>query len=280
MIHKLYHFIMRLKKRIDEDNVSALSSQLTYYTILSFFPFIMFLLTLLSFTPLTHQDVISQVDELFPTEIYTFIVAILNEMAKKQSNALLSLTVLFTIWSASRGILAIVKSLNIAYRLNETRSGIFIRLASFLYTIIFAIAILISLVLLIFGNRLLDLIDNYLLIPINIIDLIQTMRYILPMLILFIFFIIIYNAIPNRRISIKEVIPGSIFASLGWIVASIGFSIYVDHFGNFTMYGSLAGIIILLLWLYLCSNIIMIGGEINALLVEIKKEKEATIPQN
>jgi membrane protein len=271
---------MRLKKRIDEDNVSALSSQLTYYTILSFFPFIMFLLTLLSFTPLTHQDVISQVDELFPTEIYTFIVAILNEMAKKQSNALLSLTVLFTIWSASRGILAIVKSLNIAYRLNETRSGIFIRLASFLYTIIFAIAILISLVLLIFGNRLLDLIDNYLLIPINIIDLIQTMRYILPMLILFIFFIIIYNAIPNRRISIKEVIPGSIFASLGWIVASIGFSIYVDHFGNFTMYGSLAGIIILLLWLYLCSNIIMIGGEINALLVEIKKEKEATIPQN
>ncbi|MFP4697690.1 MAG: YihY/virulence factor BrkB family protein [Eubacteriales bacterium] len=275
MFNRFFHFINTFRKRISKDNISALSSQLTYYLLLSFFPFVMFLLTILSYTPITERQFVSRISNLFPEDISKIITSILNEISKNQSNALLSITVIITIWSASRGVLAIIKGLNIAYRINETRSFIYIRAISVLYTLIFAIIIVLTFIMLIFGNKLLALITNLFNIPSELMGLIQFVRYVGSIGLLFLFFIIIYNAIPNRKISFTEVIPGSIFASIGWVLLSIFFSIYIDNFGEYSyMYGSLTGLILLLLWLYISSNIILIGGELNAFLVEQKKTND------
>ncbi|TCT15356.1 membrane protein [Natranaerovirga pectinivora] len=283
MIRKLISFIFQLQRRVTEDNISALSAQLTYFLLLSFFPFVMFLLTILSYTPITQQEVVLSIGEIFPGDIGNIIVAILNEIAINKSNALLSITVILTIWSASKGVLAIVRSLNIAYRIDETRSFVHLKIISCFYTIIFATIILLTFILVIFGNNLLSLLVTYFPATLNIVGLLQLIRYIFIIFILLIFFTVIYNAIPNRKISLSEAIPGALFSSVGWIALSISFSFYVDNFGNFSyMYGSLAGVIVLLLWLYICSNIIMIGGEINALLVEHKEKRnnKKTISSN
>ncbi|TCK92846.1 membrane protein [Natranaerovirga hydrolytica] len=277
MIKKTYLFIRQIQKKSSDDNISALSAQLTYFLLLSFFPFVMFLLTLLSYTPITQKEVLAAIGEVFPLEIQGVMNALLREIANNQSNALLSITVVITIWSASKGVLAIVRGLNVAYDIAETRSFLFLRLTSFIYTIIFALIIILTFILLIFGNSILTLILNLFPYTLSFINVMQTVRYLVSILLLFVFFIIIYNAIPNRKISLSEVIPGALFASLGWIIVSISFSYYIDNFGNFSyMYGSLAGIIILLLWLYICSNIIMIGGEINALLAQKKNIKNSS----
>lgn len=271
MFKRFLKFLHELHKQILKDNLSALSAELTYFLLLSFFPFMMFLLTILSYTPITQTEMIDRIGNVFPDNIRIIIVSILNEIATKRNNALLSVSVLVMLWSASRGVSALIKGLNIAYNLNETRSFLFLKLTSLIYTIVFAIVIIISFILLIFGKQLLSWSAIQFSIPINILEKIQLIRFVIPFLFLFVFFIIIYNAIPNRKVSIKEVIPGATFSTIFWVIVSISFSYYINNFTKFSyMYGSLTGIIVLLLWLYINSNIIMIGGEINALLVAKK----------
>jgi membrane protein len=142
---------------------------------------------------------------------------------------------------------------------------------AFVYTIAFAFILLITFAMIIFGNKLIDLAISYIHISSNIESWANIVRLLFSMILSFLFFIMLYNITPNKRISFKEVIPGSIFATIGWIATSYFFSIYINFSSSLSyMYGSLTGIIVLMLWLYICSTIIIIGGEINAMYRERK----------
>ena len=102
-----------------------------------------------------------------------------------------------------------------------------------------------------------------------------TLRWLISSVILFIVFSVVYTITPNRKIRCVTVLPGALFSTIGWIVASFGFSFYVNNFGNYTlMYGSLGVIIVLMIWFYLSGAILIIGGEINGLNDEIKGGKK------
>ena len=274
MKFKNAYIIKDLIKRIHEDDITAWASKLTFYTLLSIFPFLLFIMQILSFTTFSNVQVLSQFKDILPDSIFSILEFITTDIKNNQNNTVLSVAIIATIWAASKGIMAIISSLNKAYRESETRSYFYLRGMAFIYTIAFALVLIFTFALIIFGNKLLNLAFSYIYLPTALEGIIDAIRVLFLMILVFLFFVLLYNASPNKKISFTEVVPGAIFATVGWLAMSFIFSFYIDNISNYSyMYGSLAGMIILLIWLYFCSIIIMLGGEINAVTSEIKRTK-------
>lgn len=273
--------IIQLVKRVRSDDITAWASKLTFYILLSiFFPFfLLFLMQILSYTSLTNVDILYQFQDLFPEEVFGIIDLISIDLQRNQSDTVLSIAIIATIWAASKGIMAVITSLNKAYREKETRSYFYIRFMAFIYTIAFALVLILTFILIIFWNKLLSFAFSYIYLPTSLEGIIGFIRILFAIILLFFFFfILLYNASPNKKISFKEVVPGAILSTLGWLLMSFIFSIYINRLGNFSyMYGSLASIIILMIWLYLCSIILLIGGELNAIAAEYTNREVETI---
>lgn len=278
---KTIHFLTELFHRFQDDEVPALGAQLTYYLILSFFPFLIFVLTLVSYTPLTRDDILSDLALVLPTDAYILIRDIIDETVASSSQVLLSFGMIATIWAASKGVMAIIKGINKAYDEAEDRPYWKVRLIAIVFMFVLVLVMLLSLVMMIFGKAIGQYVFELILLP-NYFETIWGMiKYIVPISAMILFFIFLYYTAPNRKMTIKEVIPGAIFTTLGWIITSLLFAYYVNNFGNYSRtYGSIGGIIALLLWLYISSIIIILGGEINAALAYLKSGKSRNHTKN
>lgn len=265
VINYIRYFLNRLSRHC----TSAFSGQACLFIIISFFPFVMFLLTLIRYLPITESSLLQICQDALPPAFSSFVVSIIEEIYSKSTNALLSVTVITALWSASRGFLTIIKGLNYAYDIPETRNYIRLRFIAAIYTLIFAILILVTLVVLVCGNRLYRELQSVSPFLGNLVKMIVDIRTLMGFFILFLFFLILFLFIPNRRSHIINEIPGALVSSAGWIGFSYLFSIYIDYFGNYSYtYGSLTAIVLLMLWLYSCMYILFIGGEINGLFAE------------
>ena len=267
MIRSLYRIVRSFIRKIQKDFIPAFSAQATLFTIISFFPFVMFLLTLLHYLPLSEASICTVITRYMPDSIQTLLVNIITELYAKASTTLLSVTVIVALWSAGRGILAIIKGLNGVYRINETRNYFLLRFIASIYTIIFTILIIISLGIFVFGNRIFYYIQTKLPLLEDFAMIIISLRTIVGLCILVLFFLLIYIVIPNRKTKLLKELPGAIVSASGWILFSYAYSYYIDHMGNFSyMYGSLAAIVLCMLWVYFCMYIMFIGAEINIVL--------------
>ena len=201
----------------------------------------------------------------FPTGINSMIISIIDEIYNTAlSKALISVTAITTLWSAGKGILAIMKGLNSVYDIEETRNYVFLRLASAIYTLIFAIMIIGSITLFVFGNRLYLWIIRKVPVLTDFALLIISLRTFIGLIVLITFFLFIYTVIPNRKTKLFNQLPGAIISATGWIGFSYAFSFYIDNFSNYSsMYGSLTAIVLFMLWIYFCMYILFIGAEIN-----------------
>ncbi|MGO1369776.1 YihY/virulence factor BrkB family protein [Senegalia sp. (in: firmicutes)] len=264
----LMGFIGSMKYRMKEDEVPALGAQLTYYLILSFFPFLIFLLTLLSHTSISTADVMRNLSEVLPDQSFALISDTIEEVLQNGTTSLLSFSIIGTLWSASNGVAALIKGLNKAYDQEENRPFLLLRGFAILITIALVIGIILSFTLLVFGQVIGNYIFSFFGLTKYFKIIWEAIRFIFPIIMLIVVFTLFYKYAPNKkRLKFKEVFPGAIFTTSAWIAISLLFSFYVNNFGNYTKtYGSLGGIIILLIWLYISSIIILIGGELNATL--------------
>ncbi|VEF48884.1 YfkH protein [Bacillus freudenreichii] len=263
--NKVIDFTKEMRKRISDNDVTGFAAQLSYFFLLSLFPMLIFLFTLLPYTPLTQQDIFHLIKDFAPEETYTMIKRTISGIMDKRSSGLLSVGFIATLWAASKGMNALMKSLNRAYDVEEKRSFIVSRGLSIVLTIAMIFVFMLALLLPVFGKQLGLFIFSYLGLSDQFLKIWGAIRWILSPVILFLVFLAVYYLAPNIRIRCVTAIPGSIFASLGWIVVSLGFSFYVSNFGNYTaMYGSIGTIIIMMLWFYFSAIIIMVGGEINS----------------
>lgn len=267
-------FLKNVYNRFRDDDVPALGAQLTYYLILSFFPFLIFLLSLLSFTQLSADSMLADFIRVLPAETGESISGILNEVSANSSGALLSIGMIATLWSASNGVNAIMKGLNKAYDIEESRPFWKVRGISLLATIVFAVVILLTMLLLIFGKGLGEYLFQFLNYPEGFLTIWSILKYVISIAAMIGVFILLYWIVPCRKHRFREVVPGALFSTFGWIATSLVFQFYINNFGNYTKtYGSLGGIIVLLIWLYISSILIMLGGEINAAMASIKSER-------
>jgi membrane protein len=260
-------FLQSLYGRFEDDDVLAMGAQLTYYLILSFFPFLIFVFAVLSFSDISVSDAMTHISQVLPQLSDQMIVDVFSELQQSRNGSLLSLGLLAALWSASNGVNAIIKALNKAYDEEENRPFWKVRGISFIFTIILALMIFLSLILLIFGKWIGETIYRVTLLPGNFEVLWGVAQYVIPLITMAAAFVLIYKFTPNLRLRFQEVLPGAVFATIGWVITSLLFSFYVNNFGNYTKtYGSIGGIIVLLTWLYLSSILIILGGEINATL--------------
>lgn len=263
----LLTFLKSLWHRIMEDEVIGLSAQLAYFFLLSLFPFLIFLVTLLGYLPISHEDFLNLVREYAPGETMSMIETNLHNLMDEQRGGLLSFGVIAAIWTASNGINAIIRALNRAYDVKESRSFFIARLMAMFLTVAMIIVIVIALLLPVFGKMIGLFIFSHLGLSESFLAIWNALRWILSFLIMVVVFAALYYFAPNRRLKMKEVFAGAIFATIGWQLVSLAFAYYVDNFGNFTAtYGSIGGIIVLMIWFYLSAMIMIIGGEINAVL--------------
>lgn len=250
--------------RVFKDHVSAYAAQAAYFIILSFIPFVLFLLTVVRYTPLT-QDLIRRVIlEICPENFRGLVVSIVNEVYQKTS-AVLPITLILSLWSSGKGVQAITNGLNTICHVEETRSWLLTRLWSMFYTLVFVVAIIASLVLLVFGNSLQKSLTGRWPWLGRMIAQIIGARTIVAFFILMSVFLALYKVLPNRKASFKSQMPGAFLTAVAWMVFSYAFSLYYTFFPNtLNMYGSFATVILIMLWMYICMNIVLYGAEINA----------------
>lgn len=267
-------FAQNLYCRFQDDEVPAMGAMLTYYLILAIFPFLIFLISLVGFLSMDMDSVIYSLTSYLPQSTAETVNNFVAQVQEDKSRTLLSIGMIATIWSASSGIMALIKSLNKAYDEEESRPFWQVRGLSVLATLALAVVILLSVVMLVFGRLIGEKLFSLFPIPGVFEMLWSVLQFVLPLLIILAVFLLMYRVGPNVHLKFRDVLPGAVFSTVSWIVFSIGFSFYVNNFGNYTKtYGSIGGIIVFLTWIYLSSTIIVLGGEINATLAFDKSGK-------
>lgn len=259
--------------KVKHDFVNAFSAQAALFILISVFPITMTLLNLIQFIPVTKTDFLRFVLEILPISFSSLAISIIEDLYLKSSGTLLSLSAILTVWSASRGTLAIINGLNSVYDIEEKRNYLMLRLISCFYTIGFIVMILFTLMLLVFGNSLYSTIAAHLPILNTLAAALISIRTLLALVVLVCFFGFIYTVLPSHKVHFFSQLPGALFSAAGWMTFSLFFSIYIDNFSDYSyMYGSLATIVLLMLWLYFCMYILFLGGEINAFFEPMTKK--------
>lgn len=253
--------------KINNDDIFALGAQLAYYLMLSFFPFLIFLMTIVGFSRLNSADILEGLRTILPNNVFSLIDTIVVEVVETQNAGLLGASIILTIWSASSGFRAVIKGLNKAYDIKDSRSFIKRSFVAIIFTLGLTIIIVLTLAMLVFG----ELIGEYILsifpFEIDISTIWNLSRYLIVIFMMILIFACMYRYTPARKIAWKEVYPGAIISTLGWIIASLGFSYYINNIANYSrLYGSVGGVFVLMTWLYITSMILIIGAEFNSVI--------------
>ena len=240
-----------------------------FFLVLSVFPILVVLFCLLGYTSLGLEEVVALVSGVLPDALEPLAQQIIQGAYENTSAPVLSLSILTALWSAGRGMRGLLMGLNAVYGLKENRSYFVTRGISMLYTFLFLVVLVLTLVLHVFGTTILDYLrmttNPVLMFLMNVIDL----RFVLLLVLQTLLFAAMYAALPNRRNSLKESLPGALLTSAGWLTFSNFFSMYVAHFPNYAnIYGSVYAAALAMLWLYFCICIIFYGGALNRYLME------------
>ena len=274
-LRKTVIFLVMFIKKIGDDDIFALGAQLAYYMVLSFIPFLMFLMTLVGFSHLNSDAVLNLLSNVMPTEAFNLIQSTVIEIVDREQTGLLWISIALAIWVSSSGFKAVIKGLNKAYGVKETRPYIKLKLISMIYTILLALIVIATLFLFVFGDVIGDFFMKVLEHPEVIYYIWNILRYVVVILIMILFFMFLYNATPCVRLGWLEVIPGAVITTLGWISISYIFAYYVNNFSNYSrLYGSLGAVFMFMTWMFITSMILILGGEINAVLAEKNRLKD------
>ncbi|MGN0418623.1 MULTISPECIES: YihY/virulence factor BrkB family protein [Anaerostipes] len=271
---KLISMIGSIIEKAQKDHITAFSAQAAFFTVLSFFPFIIVLLSLMRFFPITPQDMIQLAKTYLPVQYSGALIPIIRSLNGKLTTTYMSFTILTLLWSASKGILSMMTGLNTIHEIEEKRNYFVLRFISSIYIGLVAIAVVIGMVFLLFGNSLLIQLYKFQPILENQHVIFALIRFFLAFFTFLIVFIVMFKFLPSDTFRIKHIFPGAFLTSLGWIILSFFFSIYFDNFTMFNiMYGGLTSILMTLMWLYLCMMILFIGAEINFYFMQQRAKK-------
>lgn len=252
--------------RMNQDHVSAFAAQAAFFILMSFVPFLMLLLPLITYVSITKDMVVEMILQVMPDagDFRSFLLSIIQEVYDK-STAVVPISAIFTLWSAGKGLQGLTNGVNAIYHVKETRNYVVTRIRSALYTLVFILAVIGSLILLVFGNSIQKLLTRYIPALARVTAYIIGMRTAVSLVVLALIFLMVYKFLPNRKTSFRSQVPGAVISAVAWSLFSLGFSVYLDYYDGFSnMYGSLTTIILILLWLYFCMYIVLIGAEINA----------------
>lgn len=271
----LYKTILKTSKIISRDRIFVYSAQASFYIIISSIPFIMLLLSLIQYIfPVTEQGALDFFNDFIPMAIKSPIEVIVSEIFHKDSLPIISISAASALWTASRGIAATERGVRSVYRMPERPIFVLNVIASIFYTIIFILIIAVFLGVFVFGNFILKLSAPDSLIFYRILNNTPILKQILVLVIFSIFFTFVYAVFSGRKINLSRHFPGAVFTTAAWILFSQLYSFYISNFANHSyIYGSLTAIVLLMLWIYFCMIIFLLGAELNVMIIIKKQQK-------
>ena len=262
--------IMDAAKTVKQMHIPLHAAYAAYFIVLAVFPALVLILSVLRYTGMEVRGLVELLDDILPSTMAEGAEELIYSTYRNSSGAMVGVSAVTALWSASRSIYGLLTGLNAVYGVSENRGYIYTRSISVVYTFVFILILLLTLVLHVFGNSIINLmrqVDNPVVIFFT--DLID-LRFFLLLFLQSLVFTLMFMVLPNKRRSrFMESLPGGVLSSLGWLVFSDIYSIYVENFSKYsTIYGSVYGIAITMLWLYCCMSILFYGGALNRYLMD------------
>lgn len=275
--HIIISYITKITAQIREDNITAHSAHAAFFLFISAFPFMILVMTLIKYTPLTKDLLYIILANVTPEIVGDTLNNWLDEIYS-DSVGVLSISILGALWTSAKGFIGIADSINRIYRHKFTLNYFFYRLLGILYSVIFLALTMAAMILVLFGGKLNNWLFNTFNISSEILKTITDLRIYIAIAVFIAVILAIYVLLPNRRVKLIYELPGTIFTTVGWILFSTGYSLYFDIAGTRkSIYGSLSAIIFFMLWLYFCIYILFLGAELNLYLQKRRNHKKSQI---
>lgn len=264
IIKNIYETLSKLFYNMKVDHVSEASAQCAYYIILSFVPFVILLLTMIQYTGISQEALFYAISRVIPTNMEEMVLGIVQEVYSK-SIGTISVSIIFTLWSAGKGLYALTKGLQTIYGVKGKKETnyFYLRFKALIQTGLFIILIAILLVGLVFGGSIVSLIKEQFK---GFEILYRILTELGTMIFAFFVFLLLYKFMVRRHASLKSQVVGAAFGAVALKVVSFVFSIYLDIFRGFSItYGSLTTLMLIMMWTYACFYTVFLGAELNKL---------------
>lgn len=262
MLRKAFAFINDFSEEMRSKNINSFAASITFFIFLSLVPMLVLICTIIPYTPLTEENLMTAVAEVIPEVMNPLAQSLIAEVYDK-SAGVLSVAAIATLWTAGKGVMALIQGLNAINGVEERRNYLVVRIVSSLYTLLMLVAVLLSLFVMVFGNKLVEVALRKVPTLQLVVSAIMRFRFVFGWILLTLLFSAIYAYLPNKKLHFREQIPGAIFSAVLWSIFSWGFSIYIEVFNSYSIYGSLSLLVIVMLWMYFCMYIILVGAFLN-----------------
>lgn len=270
-IKVILYLVSGIQQRWTTHAISAHSAQIAYFFLLSIFPFMIFILAVLGKLEITYTLVNMATMHLVPVEATTAVESFVKNLLKANLETVVPISLLTSFWTASKAFGALEIGLNTAFEVEKRRSYIRGRLVSLIMTMALTVMIIIALTLPSMGTGFTAFVSRYIHMPMALVSFLNNGRWYVIIDVFIIVLFALYIWMPNIKLRVRDILPGMFFAIVCWWGLSLSFSFMVAQIKNFSIiYGSLGAVVSLMIWLYFIGLILMIGGEINALLIEYK----------
>ena len=270
---KVIVWIQNMLKKVRRHHLAAYSGQSAYFLILSALPFALFLLTLFQYLPIDTQALLDGIALIIPGKYMPAAEAVLNDIHVASGSTIMSLSVVITIWTAAKGIMAITEGLNSVREIEEHRNYFLLRFKAACYTLLFAAVIIFTVFVLVFGNQIYSWIRTVFPSFPEYSQLLSMLKSFIAIGFYILIFTLFYKFLPAKPMKTLKQIPGAVFTTAGWMISSYIFSLYVDLSKSPSyMYGSLSYLILFFIYLYMIMYIFFLGAELNFLLFPDEKE--------
>ena len=256
-------------RRYYTHDVARDSAALTYYLLFAIFPLLIFISTLLGLLELDGAYIASVLEPLLPADVLNVLQSYLDYVSANQSRQLLWFSLVFSIWFPMRAAGCLMHSVRKAFGCGAPESMWRSQLRILLFTVCLILSIAITLVLVVVGRTVLEFAGRIITVSEAFITAWSYLRFVALALVMTVLLVLLYMLSQGRRRPLREVLPGVGSTLAAWLVLSMAFSYYVEHVGQYSvLYGSIATVIVVLLWLYMSGQILVLGAEFSAALID------------
>ncbi|WP_047984720.1 YihY/virulence factor BrkB family protein [Ornithinibacillus californiensis] len=270
-MNQVITFIKKLIGRILEEDAFGLAAQLAYFFLLSLFPLLVVLITLVGYLPVDPEILTRILSSVTPPDSMQLIEENVEQLVSQKNGQLLSIGIIGTLWAASNGINAIMRVFNHAYEVEEDRFFIVSRLIAIALTIAMVGVIVIAILLPVLGRMIGIYLFSLFGLSDDFITVWEMLRWVLTSIVFFVVFLFLYKLAPNVSVQFREAFWGALFSTVAWQITSYTFSFYVANLGHYSAtYGSLGAVITLMIWFYISAFIVIVGGILNATISKMK----------
>lgn len=262
MMKKIIDYIIKISKDLQKHDVTALSASIAFFFFVSMFPAFMFLCSFMPYLNFNEADIIRILTDLAPVGLSDGIERMIDNLYVSSSH-MLPIAALATLWSAAVGVLGLIRGLNRVFDLDDKRNYFLVRILAAFYTLVLLVLFILSMLLVVFGKGIGRKIVSLAPELSGIVSLFMYLRFLFIFILFVVVLLFVYSYLPAKKRKLKMQLPGAIASSLAWYLITWGFSVYIEEFNGFSIYGNLTTVVVALMWFYFCFYIVLIGAFIN-----------------